>query len=147
MLGDFDRAWSLVLEFIQNAALSKNGEVSLAALKSLQEIMYHNADKAPSLTDEETTRVKDDEIWTVSMLIWQFLIIIENTIYYFIKIAWNIWLNIGIESTKITTQNNETQEEFYVPSQAFLTALIQIFPAIFQHIHQRYVAHNNLHIF
>ncbi|XP_017477968.1 PREDICTED: protein MON2 homolog isoform X1 [Rhagoletis zephyria] len=119
MLGDFERAWSLVLEFIQNAALSKNGEVSLAALKSLQEIMYHNADKlSPSpLTDEETTRDKDEEIWTI---------------------AWNIWLNIGIESTKITTKNNDAQEEFYVPSQAFLTALIQIFPAIFQHIQQRF---------
>lgn len=61
MLGDFERAWSLILEFIQNAALSKNGEVSLAALKSLQEIMYHNSTER-ALTAQE----KDDEIWTVS---------------------------------------------------------------------------------
>lgn len=40
-LGDFIRAWSLLLEFIENAALSKSNEVSLAALKSFQEILYN----------------------------------------------------------------------------------------------------------
>lgn len=59
-LGDFDRAWSLILEFIQNAALSKNGEVSLAALKSLQEVMFHNSDKS------KKTLESNDEIWNVS---------------------------------------------------------------------------------
>ncbi|XP_037957121.1 protein MON2 homolog isoform X2 [Teleopsis dalmanni] len=118
MLGDFDRAWSLILEFIQNAALSKNGEVSLAALKSLQEIMYHNSEKSV-VNSNENDNTKYVEIWSI---------------------AWNIWLNIGMESTKITTKNNEIQtEEFYIPSQAFLTALIQIFPAIFQHIQERFM--------
>lgn len=28
-LGDFPRAWSLLLEFVENAALSKNNEVSV----------------------------------------------------------------------------------------------------------------------
>lgn len=41
LLGDFSRAWSLLLEFIENAALSKSNEVSLAALKSFQEILYN----------------------------------------------------------------------------------------------------------
>ncbi|KAI8042504.1 hypothetical protein M5D96_003817 [Drosophila gunungcola] len=68
MLGDFERAWSLILEFIQNAALSKNGEVSLAALKSLQEIMYHNTTERAerSLKDPQTAQEQDEEIWTVS---------------------------------------------------------------------------------
>lgn len=71
-LGDFDRAWSLILEFIQNAALSKNGEVSLAALKSLQEIMYHNSE-SNCLSKVETNSAsratsKDDEIWNVIIL-------------------------------------------------------------------------------
>uniref|UniRef100_A0ABK9MVT4 Protein MON2 homolog n=1 Tax=Glossina morsitans morsitans TaxID=37546 RepID=A0ABK9MVT4_GLOMM len=121
-LGDFDRAWSLILEFIQNAALSKNGEVSLAALKSLQEIMYHNSE-SNCLSKVETNSAsratsKDDEIW---------------------NIAWKIWLNIGMESTKMSTKMQDTQQdEFYIPSQAYLTALIQIFPAIFQHIQKRF---------
>lgn len=33
--------------------------------------------------------------------------------------------------------SGDNQEDFYIPSQAFLTALIQIFPAIFQHIQSR----------
>ncbi|XP_039501513.1 protein MON2 homolog [Drosophila santomea] len=130
MLGDFERAWSLILEFIQNAALSKNGEVSLAALKSLQEIMYHNTAERTerALKDPQTAQEQDEEIWTI---------------------AWNIWLSIGMESTKMSTststklqqQNSngaETQDDFYIPSQAFLTALIQIFPAIFQHIQVKF---------
>lgn len=70
MLGDFERAWSLILEFIQNAALSKNGEVSLAALKSLQEIMYHNTAERTerALKDPQTAQEQDEEIWTVSSL-------------------------------------------------------------------------------
>lgn len=60
-LGDFDRAWSLILEFIQNAALSKNGEVSLAALKSLQEVMFHNSDKTKKTVET------NEEVWNVSI--------------------------------------------------------------------------------
>lgn len=67
-LGDFDRAWSLILEFIQNAALSKNGEVSLAALKSLQEIMYHNSECRKNQTAplDDKAKAKDEDIWNVS---------------------------------------------------------------------------------
>ncbi|XP_030384078.1 protein MON2 homolog isoform X2 [Scaptodrosophila lebanonensis] len=120
MLGDFERAWSLILEFIQNAALSKNGEVSLAALKSLQEIMYHNTERSVATTKvADVAKDQDDEIWTI---------------------AWNIWLSIGMESTKMTTKSNNSQEDYYIPSQAFLTALIQIFPAIFQHIQTKFSA-------
>ncbi|XP_030556698.1 protein MON2 homolog [Drosophila novamexicana] len=126
MLGDFERAWSLILEFIQNAALSKNGEVSLAALKSLQEIMYHTSTER-GLKDGQTAQQQDEEIW---------------------NIAWNIWLSIGMESTKMSATTRllpgvaggDSQEDFYIPSQAFLTALIQIFPAIFQHIQVRFSA-------
>ena len=38
-IGDFSRAWDVLLDHIQSAALSKNNEVSLAALKSFQEIL------------------------------------------------------------------------------------------------------------
>ncbi|XP_055839382.1 protein MON2 homolog isoform X2 [Episyrphus balteatus] len=114
-LGDFDRAWALILEFIQNTALSKNGEVSLAALKSLQEIMYHNSDKHTS-SNENIVQLHD-KLW---------------------DIAWNVWVNIGLESTKLPVNSNDSTDEFYIPNQAFLTALVQIFPAIFQHIYPRF---------
>ncbi|XP_015608910.1 protein MON2 homolog isoform X3 [Cephus cinctus] len=113
LLGDFPRAWSLLLEFIENSALSKNNEVSLAALKSFQEILYlqkggDNGDVAQSADSEA--------LWVV---------------------AWRVWLSIGMEST---TPPQESETEPYVPSQAFLTALVHIFPAVFQHIRNKFTA-------
>lgn len=50
-----------------------------------------------------------------------------------------MWLNVGLKSTKISFTDPEKQpEDFYIPSQAFLTALVQIFPALFQHIQTRF---------
>lgn len=113
MLGDFGRAWSLLLEFIENAALSKSNEVSLAALKSFQEILYNKPADVDSRS--ETTGKECADIWSVT---------------------WRVWLNIGTESTKppAATHLPEKSDEIYIPSQAFLTALVQIFPALFQHI-------------
>lgn len=77
-LGDFARAWSLLLEFIENAALSKSNEVSLAALKSFQEILYNKPppEQAPVAAgggDREAAAVaaaalaKDEaDMWNVS---------------------------------------------------------------------------------
>lgn len=115
MLGDFPRAWSLLLEFIENSALSKNNEVSLAALKSFQEILYlpKNADNVDPVHSEDS-----EVLWLV---------------------AWRVWLSIGTESTS-PPQENEV--ELYVPSQAFLTALVQIFPAVFQHIKNKYTSND-----
>lgn len=105
-LGDFARSWSLLLEFIENAALSKNNEVSLAALKSFQEILY-----APG-AGKGAAEENDSDLWAA---------------------VWKVWLKIGTEIT-YTSNESESSDDFYLPSQAFLTALIQIFPAIFQHV-------------
>lgn len=103
-LGDFPRAWSILLEFIENAALSKNNEVSIAALKSFQEILFLS--KNQSLDNKVI--LEDKEIWVI---------------------AWKIWVKIGTEITLA----EDTQDD-YIPSQTFLTALVQIFPNVFQHI-------------
>lgn len=48
-------------------------------------------------------------------------------------------MTIGTESTKIKAKSNSSDEEgTYIPSQAYLTALVQIFPAIFQQIKKRF---------
>lgn len=107
-LGDFPRAWSILLEFIENAALSKNNEVSIAALKSFQEILFLS--KNQSVDNKAAS--EDKEIWTT---------------------AWKIWVKIGTEIT-VPLIESEAQEDYYIPSQAFLTALVQIFPNVFQHI-------------
>lgn len=52
------------MEFIECSALSKSNEVSLASLKSFQEILYNkpiNSMKAAGNGD-------DDELWTVRIL-------------------------------------------------------------------------------
>lgn len=80
-LGDFTRAWTLLLEFIENAALSKSNEVSLAALKSFQEILYNKPatdrdDDEHALHETQLTMQEIelnsagdcDETWNVSNL-------------------------------------------------------------------------------
>uniref|UniRef100_A0A1B6LWA5 Protein MON2 homolog n=1 Tax=Graphocephala atropunctata TaxID=36148 RepID=A0A1B6LWA5_9HEMI len=103
-LGDFPRAWSLLLEFIENSALSKNNEVSLAALRSFQEVLYQ------SDSDEGSD---GGEMWSV---------------------AWRVWLKIALESQV----DSEDSIAAYLPSQPFLTALVHMFPAVFQHIRHRF---------
>ncbi|XP_030336236.1 protein MON2 homolog isoform X12 [Strigops habroptila] len=154
-LGDFSQAWDVLLDHIQSAALSKNNEVSLAALKSFQEILQivspvrdsekpdtppainvsvpvvvgtttatslgrsfmrtdsigerigrYNGSEPPVITDE----IEDLNLW------WA---------------AWNSWYRIGSESTRPPVTCDKLT---FIPSQPFLTALIQIFPALYQHI-------------
>uniref|UniRef100_A0A8C0XD69 Protein MON2 n=1 Tax=Castor canadensis TaxID=51338 RepID=A0A8C0XD69_CASCN len=154
-IGDFSKAWDVLLDHIQSAALSKNNEVSLAALKSFQEILQivspvrdsdkpetppvvnvpvpvligsisgpglnrpfvrtdsigerlgrYNISEPPLVTDE----LEDLNLW------WA---------------AWNTWYRIGSESTKPPVTFDKLT---FIPSQPFLTALIQIFPALYQHI-------------
>lgn len=73
-LGDFIRAWSLLLEFIENAALSKSNEVSLAALKSFQEILYNkpnterddDIEKQLPIHEIDLNSMENMDIWNVS---------------------------------------------------------------------------------
>uniref|UniRef100_A0A1L8DV77 Protein MON2 homolog n=1 Tax=Nyssomyia neivai TaxID=330878 RepID=A0A1L8DV77_9DIPT len=117
-LGDFDRAWALLLEFIENASLSRSNEVSLAALKSFQEIIYNR----PADGSDESSI----DMWNV---------------------AWRVWLNIGCENDAFHMNPNEKNEEIYFPSQAFLTALVQIFPALFQHIRPHFTDNDLVQLF
>lgn len=121
MLGDFPRAWSLLLEFIENAALSKSNEVSLAALKSFQEILYNKPEDTDGSLDLNVTIVPPKPEVVDNIDIW--------------NVAWRVWLTIGTESTRPPDNLPDKSDDIYIPSQAFLTALVQIFPALFQHIH------------
>lgn len=75
-------------------------------MKSFQEILY-----LPKNLENDPAQAEDSgPLWIV---------------------AWRIWLSIGLEST---TPPRDGEIEPYVPSQSFLTALVQIFPAVFQHV-------------
>uniref|UniRef100_G3NHD7 Protein MON2 homolog n=1 Tax=Gasterosteus aculeatus aculeatus TaxID=481459 RepID=G3NHD7_GASAC len=144
-------------EHIQSAALSKNNEVSLAALKSFQEILqivtpvrdsgdafavigvppvlidplsasgpsravvrsdslverltrYSGAELQAPPPGEESA-LEDSDLW------WS---------------AWNTWYRTGTDSTR--PPSSPAEKFSFIPSQPFLTALIQIFPALYQHI-------------
>ena len=165
LLGDFPRAWALLLEFIESSALSHNAEVSLAALKSFQEILHINKDSKDSRNDEwkmlfthkgsdrklnapgeetilrtsnadhrdsgtgeeeadENDGPDGEDSGMDDMTLW------SN--------AWRVWLGIGTAAT--TPPESSDRSQLYIPSQPFLTALIQIFPALYAHIKGRFVA-------
>ena len=146
------RAWALLLEFIESSALCHNAEVALAALKSFQEILQINKDISPddaksdewkmlfnrhkpgegsATTDADPAETDEPAAGAVDdMPLW------SN--------AWRVWRSIG---TAVTTApevsvagENRPVTVSYVPSQAFLTALIQTFPALYAHIKSQFVA-------
>lgn len=110
-LGDFARAWALLLEFIEAGALGRNDEVSLAALKSFQEILLAVKTEGSS-QPSETSSPEEAAMWTA---------------------AWKVWYKIGSECAK-PVQNSTP------PSQGFLTALVQIFPPLYRLVRSRFVA-------
>uniref|UniRef100_A0AAY4B3Y4 Protein MON2 homolog n=1 Tax=Denticeps clupeoides TaxID=299321 RepID=A0AAY4B3Y4_9TELE len=160
-LGDFFKAWEVLLDHIQSAALSKNNEVSLAALKSFQEILqivtpikdtekpealiamgvppvimdplapsgpgrpllrsdsvaehlaqrYNNGVQAQTPPPTAGEEMDDSGLW------WS---------------AWNTWYRTGMECTRPPPTGADKLA--FIPSQPFLTALVQIFPALYQHV-------------
>lgn len=107
-LGDFIRAWTILLEFIEHAALNRSNEVSFSALKSFQEILYNNKNQS-----NEKTLPDDKEMWLI---------------------AWKVWLKIGTELAMPLLENSMNKDDFYLPTQAYLIALVQIFQNIYQHV-------------
>ena len=149
--GDFLRAWALLLEYIESAALCPNAEVALAALKSFHEILNIPATDSSSLSGGESARssdelkalfgrrdiaiteepeptagTKDDGSGSVDeVALWSH--------------AWRVWRSIGTSVTN-HVELSSVQHQSYVPSQAFLTALVLTFPALFSHIRSQFVA-------
>uniref|UniRef100_A0A673JQQ4 Protein MON2 homolog n=1 Tax=Sinocyclocheilus rhinocerous TaxID=307959 RepID=A0A673JQQ4_9TELE len=156
LAGDFFKAWEVLLDHIQSAALSKNNEVSLAALKSFQEILQlvtpiKDTDKPDALTMDvppvlmESLQgsgpgrplVRSDSL--AERLAQRYGAqpslpppgeeLDDSALWWS---AWNTWYRIGTECTR--PPSGGTDKLVFVPSQPFLTALIQIFPALYQHI-------------
>lgn len=152
--GDFSRAWDVLLDHIQSAALSKNNEVSLAALKSFQEILQ----LVSPVRDSEKPETPPVVNVPVPVLIGNIsgpglnrpfvrtdsigdklgrysaeppIVTDELEDLNLWWAAWNTWYKIGSESTKPPVTFDKLT---FIPSQPFLTALIQIFPALYQHI-------------
>ncbi|KAK3580643.1 hypothetical protein CHS0354_013414 [Potamilus streckersoni] len=155
-IGDFPRAWSLLLEHIENSAQCQNAEVSLAALKSFQEILYLNKESKddssfplpelpiiapPSVVSIDRLGESKDQSSNVKSLKLEDTTAKDADVDYDVSLwssAWKVWLNIGTNATK--PPENSDQRKVYVPSQPFLTALVQTVPPLFEHIKMRFVA-------
>ena len=145
----------MLLEYIESAALCPNAEVSLAALKSFHEILNIPATDGSSLSSGESARssdelkalfgrrdiaiteepepaaeTKDDGGGSVDeVALWSH--------------AWRVWRSIGTSVTthvESSSSSSSLAQQIYVPSQAFLTALVLTFPALFAHIRSQFVA-------
>lgn len=160
--GDFPRAWALLLEHIEASSLSQSSEVSLAALKSFQEILQIQPAKMPKSLkssnqvatglandlpipgDEHIKRnnhkdsVQDHKKQvngaTATPSSTSNKDTFDDTAMW--AIAWRVWHSIGITST--TPPSSRTANS--LPTQPFLTALVQIFPPLFDHIKPRFIA-------
>ncbi|KAH9494503.1 Endocytosis and vacuole integrity protein [Bulinus truncatus] len=153
-LGDFPRAWSLLLDHIELSALCRNAEVALAALKSFQEILQIGR-ASKGLDESESSSLGSSVVEPPSgEIINRSGEVLHKKTELFSKgpisdssdndiplwtAAWKVWLNIGMEVTKPPEQA-EKISKVYLPSQQFLTALIQTFPPLFEHIKSRFVA-------
>jgi len=141
----------LLLEYIESAALCPNAEVSLAALKSFHEILNIPATDSPSLSNSESTRSSDElkalfgrrdititeEPEPTSGTKDEGSGFVDEVALW--SHAWRVWRSIG---TSVTNQaeSSSSVHQNYVPSQAFLTALVLTFPALFTHIRSQFVA-------
>ncbi|EDO31510.1 predicted protein [Nematostella vectensis] len=144
-LDEFPRAWALLLEFIESAALSKSSEVALAALKSFQEMVHDSSDQEgqeeslatildPAKAAKQRAKIKVKPKFFKE----------DEDLNLWIN-AWKVWYDIGTASTSSasftrTRRNSEgkTVTDRVFPAQAFITALVQIFPSLFRRIYNRF---------
>ena len=163
-LDDFPAAWQLLLKHIEIPALSRNCEVSLNALNCFQEILHCNKQMVINSVkhEEETDEANSADETDSSQLEEHFRLELNSmpdskTVDLW-KMAWEVWHTIGTEcfnrhavtpNSPNPTRNKAKNEvdsksveqaafasndEYYAPSQAFLSSLIQIFPRLYENI-------------
>ncbi len=102
-MGDYSKAWVLLLEYVEKMALSDTSEVSLAALKALQEMITSSSMTNSPVRDAGDLREIN---WTL---------------------CWKAWLNIGTQKASYITNTTENLSH----SQVLLTGYVQIFHVLF----------------
>lgn len=148
-LEEFPRAWALLLEFIEFAALSKSAEVALAALKSFQDIVHDSNDGqesngSGSSPGDSSHDKKAGKTAVKPRLQPKFCEAADEDLNLWSN-AWRVWYNIGItsmsESHIVRARRDSTGKIITTksyPTQAFLSALVQIFPCLYMRIYSRF---------
>ncbi|XP_078594586.1 protein MON2 homolog isoform X1 [Branchiostoma floridae x Branchiostoma japonicum] len=138
-LDGYPRAWALLLEHVESAALSPSSEVSVAALHSFQELLVgDHAAVGEQTSVGDHTSVGDqvpDGVGKTDGLEQAVQESAEDQDRLWSN-AWRVWYSIGTSCTVLP----QPGEPPIVPSQQFLATLVQIFPPLFNHISSRFVA-------
>lgn len=109
-MGDYSKAWVLLLEYVEKMALSDTSEVSLAALKALQEMITSSSMTSPAAASKADQKPDLREInWTL---------------------CWKAWLNIGTQKATYIANTTDVLSH----SQVLLTGFVQIFHVLFPHL-------------
>ncbi len=103
-MDDYSKAWLLLLEYVEKMALSDTTEVSLAALKSMQEMIVSSGEEAA--LPQRDASLKDIN-WAI---------------------CWKAWLNIGSQKTKFISNAFDVAT---AQGNLLLTGYIQIFASLF----------------
>ncbi|XP_025191118.1 protein MON2 homolog isoform X2 [Melanaphis sacchari] len=115
MSGDFVKAWTLLLEYMEKAALNRNVEVSLAGLRSLHELLmvYSNSNNVGDCTnmapnDKNATPVDQlprEEWQSKNGVVPPPSSLVENEIW---TCTWTVWMRIATAATETTVVESPT---------------------------------------
>lgn len=110
---DYSKAWILLLEYVEKMALSDTSEVSLAALKSLHEMIQ-------SAGDEQNLQQSANDDGSLNDINW--------------SLCWKAWLNIGMQKSKYIANTSDIVSHGIL----LLTGFVQIFMNLFVHIEKQF---------
>ena len=146
-LDEFPRAWALLLEFIESAALSTSSEVTLAALKSFQEMVHDSSENSDNEKEVDLQTLlnparaaKNQDKLKVKPKFYE-----EAEDLNLWMNAWKVWCDIGLTSlcnsnftqTRVDPEGKTVTTKTY-PAQPYITALVQIFPNLFRRMYNRF---------
>lgn len=115
--GDALAAVGVLPVLIDPLSASGPGRPLLRSDSLVERLTRYNCAELQALHLEEDSAMEDSALW------WS---------------AWNTWCQIGADSTRppanLTLPVPVAERLSFIPSQPFLTALVQIFPVLYQHI-------------
>ena len=155
----------MLLSHIESSALCRSAEVSLAALKSLQEMLqirvaestaareewrqlFENPHRpsaaiAPPAVERIQRSGSDDAEKTVAPADAEAPAAKDDDVQLWLH-AFKVWLDVGSVVAKPPADDASPQAtsssalQLYVPAQAFLVALVQIFAPLYSHVRSRF---------
>ena len=127
-MGDYSKAWVLLLEYVEKMALSNTSEVSMAALKALQELITSTS--SATTTTASTPTADAGSVPQAANAANAMSASGNNLQDVNWTLCWKAWLNIGNQKATYITNTSEVVTQ----SQVLLTGFVQIFHALFPHV-------------